>query len=131
VAPIYEPEVAAQGVVFAADHPEHKEYWVGASTVGTIFAQKFAAPLLDRYLARTGYDSQQTGDLGALHGPGNLWHPKDEEPGEDHGAHGDFDDKSHQRSAQLWVTQHAVTAAEVVGTVASAAVTRAKDAVHR
>src|SRR6201987_2035411 len=26
---IYEPEVAAQGVVFAADHPEHKEYWVG------------------------------------------------------------------------------------------------------
>ena len=131
VPPIYEPEVAAQGVVFAADHPEHKEYWVGASTVGTIFAQKFAAPLLDRYLARTGYDSQQTGDLGALHGPGNLWHPKDEEPGEDHGAHGDFDDKSHRRSAQLWVTQHAVTAAEAVGTVASAAVTRAKDAVHR
>ena len=63
VPPIYEPEVAAQGVVFAADHPEHKEYWVGASTAGTIFAQKFAAPLLDRYLARTGYDSQQTGDL--------------------------------------------------------------------
>ena len=115
VPPIYEPEVAAQGVVFAADHPEHKEYWVGASTVGTIFAQKFAAPLLDRYLARTGYGSQQTGDLGALHGPGNLWHPEDEEPGEDHGAHGDFDDRSHQRSAQLWVAQHAVSAAEVVG----------------
>jgi len=127
VPPIYEPEVAARGVVFAADHPEHKEYWVGSSTAGTIFAQKFAAPLLDRYLARTGYGSQQTGDLGVLPGPGNLWHPEDEEPGEDHGAHGDFDDKSHQRSAQLWVAQHAVSAAEVVGS----AVTRAKDAVRR
>jgi NAD(P)-dependent dehydrogenase (short-subunit alcohol dehydrogenase family) len=126
VPPIYEPEVAAQGL-FAADHPEHKEYWVGASTAGTIFAQKFAAPLLDRYLTRTGYGSQQTGDLGALHGPGNLWHPEDEEPGKDHGAHGDFDDKSHQRSAQLWVAQHAVSAAEAVGT----AVTRAKDAIRR
>ena len=69
-----------------------------------------------------------------MHGPGNLWHPGDEEPGEDHGAHGDFDNRSHQRSAQLWVAQHAVSAAEVVGTVASAAsaaVTRAKDAVRR
>ncbi|MBV8385659.1 MAG: SDR family oxidoreductase [Acidimicrobiia bacterium] len=131
VPPIYEPEVAAQGVVFAADHPEHKEYWVGASTVGTIFAQKFAAPLLDRYLASTGYGSQQTGDLKALHGPGNLWHPEDEEPGEDHGAHGDFDDKSHGRSAQLWVTQRAVTAAEAVGSAASAAITKAKDAIRR
>ena len=127
VPPIYEPEVAAQGVVFAADHPEHKEYWVGASTVGTIFAQKFAAPLLDRYLARTGYDSQQTADLGAVHGPGNLWHPEDEEPGEDHGAHGDFDDKSHGRSVQLWVTQHAVTAAEAAGS----AVTKAIDKIRR
>ena len=60
VPPIYQPEVAAQGVVFAADHPDRKEHWVGASTAATIMAQKFAAPVLDRYLARTGYDSQQT-----------------------------------------------------------------------
>ena len=64
VPPIYQPEVAAQGVVFAADHPDRKEHWVGASTVGTIMAQKFAAPLLDRYLGRTGYDSQQTKEPG-------------------------------------------------------------------
>jgi NAD(P)-dependent dehydrogenase (short-subunit alcohol dehydrogenase family) len=127
VPPIYQPEVAAQGVVFAADHPEHKEYWVGASTVGTIVAQKFAAPLLDRYLARTGYSSQQTGDEPALHGPGNLWYPEDAEPGEDHGAHGDFDNRSHQRSVQLWVAQRAVSAAEAAG----AAVTKAIGAVRR
>jgi NAD(P)-dependent dehydrogenase (short-subunit alcohol dehydrogenase family) len=126
VPPIYQPEIAAQGVVFAADHPEHREYWVGASTAATIFAQKFAAPLLDRYLARTGYGSQQTGDLGALHGPGNLWHPEDEEPGEDHGAHGDFDNRSHQRSVQLWITQHVVAAGETVG----AAVTKAAGTVR-
>jgi hypothetical protein len=60
-AEIYRPEVAAEGVVFAADHPERKEYWLGGSTVATILAQKLAPPLLDRYLARTGYDSQQTG----------------------------------------------------------------------
>jgi NADP-dependent 3-hydroxy acid dehydrogenase YdfG len=126
VPPIYQPEVAAEGVVFAADHPEHKEYWVGASTVGTIVAQKFAAPLLDRYLARTGYSSQQTGDMGALHGHGNLWQPEDGDAGEDHGAHGVFDDRSHQRSVQLWAAHRAVTATEAVG----AAVTKAAAAVR-
>ena len=127
VPPIYQPEVAAEGVVFAADHPEHKEYWVGASTVGTIFGQKFAAPLLDRYLARTGYGSQQTNDMGALRGPGNLWHPDDEEPGDDHGAHGVFDDKSHPRSAQLWATHQVVSATEAVGSVIGKAVGAFRD----
>ena len=72
VPPIYQPEVAAEGVVFAADHPDRKEYWVGGSTVATILAQKFAAPLLDRYLARTGYDSQQTEQR---RGPGRAEQP--------------------------------------------------------
>ena len=53
--PIYQPEVAARGVVYAADHPRRKQYWVGASTVGTLLGQKLAPALLDRYLARTGY----------------------------------------------------------------------------
>jgi NAD(P)-dependent dehydrogenase (short-subunit alcohol dehydrogenase family) len=105
VPPIYQPEVAAQGVVFAADHPDRKEHWVGASTAGTIMAQKFAAPLLDRYLARTGYDSQQTKEAADPGQPSNLWQPVDQPPGSDHGAHGSFDDKSHPRSAQLTVTE--------------------------
>ena len=63
-----------------------------------------AAPLLDRYLARTGFDSQQAGDKPAT-GQANLWHPADAAPGEDHGAHGAFDDKARPRSAQLWATQ--------------------------
>jgi NAD(P)-dependent dehydrogenase (short-subunit alcohol dehydrogenase family) len=130
VPPIYQPEVAAQGVAFAADHPEHKEYWVGASTTATIFAQKFAAPLLDRYVARTGYGSQQTEDMGALHGPGNLWHPKDKGDGEDHGAHGVFDDKAHRGSVQLWVAQHIDSVAASASSAVGSAVSKAMDAIR-
>jgi NAD(P)-dependent dehydrogenase (short-subunit alcohol dehydrogenase family) len=121
VPPIYQPEVAAEGVVYAADHPRRKEYWVGGSTVATILAQKVAAPLLDRYLARTGYKSQQTGKRAAPDRPSNLWEPVDQSPGSDHGAHGSFDDKSRDHSGHL-------TAAETAESAGSA-VTRAFDAV--
>jgi NAD(P)-dependent dehydrogenase (short-subunit alcohol dehydrogenase family) len=110
VPPIYQPEVAAQGVLFAAEHPQRKEYWVGGSTAATIFAQKFTAPLLDRYLARTGYDSQQT-DQEVADKPGNLYQPLDQAPGTDHGAHGEFDDRSASDSEQL----KAAEAAEAAG----------------
>ena len=107
VPPIYQPEVAARAVVMAAGHPRRREYWVGASTVATITANRIAPAVLDRYLARTGFGSQQTADQDRKRGPGNLWQPLDG-PGEpDHGAHGEFDDRSHHRSAQLWLTRHA------------------------
>src|SRR5947209_10531544 len=77
VPPIYQSEVAARGVVFAADHPQRKQYWVGASTVGTLVAQKIAPALLDRYLARTGFQSQQTTDKAVTGRPHNLWEPVD------------------------------------------------------
>jgi NAD(P)-dependent dehydrogenase (short-subunit alcohol dehydrogenase family) len=131
VPPIYQPEVAAQGVVFAADHPGRKEHWVGASTVGTIMAQKFAAPVLDRYLARTGYDSQQTKERAAPGQPSNLWDPVDGALGSDHGAHGVFDGESHPRSAQLDVTERAQevgsAVTERVRGAGSAATERAKE----
>ena len=60
VPPIYQPEVAARAVVYAADHPRRREYWVGASTVATLLANAVAPGLLDRYLGRTGFASQQT-----------------------------------------------------------------------
>jgi NAD(P)-dependent dehydrogenase (short-subunit alcohol dehydrogenase family) len=108
VPPIYQPEVAAQGVLFAAEHPERKEYWVGGSTAATIFGQKFAAPLLDRYLARTGYDSQQTDQPAS--GQSNLWQPADQAPGTDRGAHGEFDDRATSDSEQLKVAEAAESA---------------------
>ena len=107
VPPIYQPEVAARGVAFAADHPGHKQYWVGARTAATILANKFAAPLLDRYLARTGFGSQQTEEAVEPDRPHNLWEPVDGQGGHDHGSHGEFDDRAHHRSLELWVSHHA------------------------
>ena len=95
VPPIYQPEVAARGVRLAADHPRRKQYWVGASTVGTLVGQKLAPALLDRYLARTGFASQQTGERPTPDRPHNLWEPVDGDTGRDHGAHGIFDDEAH------------------------------------
>jgi NAD(P)-dependent dehydrogenase (short-subunit alcohol dehydrogenase family) len=102
VPPIFQPEVAADAVVYAADHPRRREYWVGAPTMATLIANKFAAGLLDHYLARTGYKSQQT-DLPDDQAA-NLWKPADEH--HDYGAHGDFDDRSTTRSYQVWASRH-------------------------
>jgi NAD(P)-dependent dehydrogenase (short-subunit alcohol dehydrogenase family) len=111
VPPIYQPEVAARGVVFAADHPTRKQRYIGATTAATIWANRLAPALLDRYLARTGFGSQQT-DAPAPPGRGNLYAPADSVPGTDHGAHGEFDDRSHGHSVQAALARHpAVTAA--------------------
>jgi NAD(P)-dependent dehydrogenase (short-subunit alcohol dehydrogenase family) len=106
VPPIYQPEVAARGVVYAADHPRRKQYWVGATTAATILANRVAPALLDRYLARTGYDSQQTGEPADPDRPDNLLQPVDGVHGRDFGPHGEFDDRSHPRSAQAWLSRH-------------------------
>ncbi|GAA4232401.1 hypothetical protein GCM10022254_32140 [Actinomadura meridiana] len=104
VPPIYQPEVAARAIVHAAEHPRRRERWVGGSTIATLIAEKVVPGLLDRYLGRTGYGSQQTGEPRAEARPGNLWEPRDAE--EDHGAHGGFDDGAKRRSlllaAQTW-----------------------------
>jgi NAD(P)-dependent dehydrogenase (short-subunit alcohol dehydrogenase family) len=104
VPPIYQPEVAADSVLYAADHPRRREYWVGASTALTLAANAVAPGVLDRYLARTGFGSQQTDEQRPPDQPANLWHPVDE--GRDHGAHGPFDARAHRRSAQVWASQH-------------------------
>ncbi|WP_344187726.1 SDR family oxidoreductase [Kribbella karoonensis] len=119
VPPIFQPEVAADAVVYAAGHPGRREYWVGGPTALTIMANKFAAGLLDRYLARTGYTSQQT-DL-PNEQAANLWNPADNR-GRDYGAHGVFDDRSTARSYQVWAARHRGL---LGGAAAAAAVTAA------
>ncbi|MGW7522215.1 SDR family oxidoreductase [Streptomyces sp. NPDC054783] len=117
VPPIYQPEVAARGVLYAADHPRRKQYYVGAGTVATIWANRLAPALLDRYLARTGYDSQQTDRIPPA-GLDNLFAPVDRDPAEDQGAHGAFDDSAHPRSWQQTLARH--PAATALGTGAAA-----------
>jgi hypothetical protein len=120
VPPIYQPEVAAKAVLYAADHPRRREYWVGGSTMGTLAANAVAPGLLDRYLARTGFSSQQTDQPKDPDQPANLWEPVDRD--EDFGTHGRFDDQSTTRSVQLWASQHhgllgAAAGAAAAGTV--------------
>ncbi len=117
VPPIYQPEVAACGIVFAADHPERRQYWVGGTTAATIVANRVVPGLLDRYLARTGYSAQQTSQPARAGRLDNLQEPVDGQAGTDHGAHGGFDDRSHERSAQLWLSQHARLVVAAAGSV--------------
>ncbi|MEV5439923.1 SDR family oxidoreductase [Streptomyces sp. NPDC052682] len=123
VAPVYQPEVAARAVVHAAGHARRREYWVGGSTVATLLANAVVPGLLDRYLARTGFDSQQDQGEDASTGAGNLWAPADGPHGHDHGAHGRFDDEALDSSAQHRVSRNRtrVGAALTVGAGALAA----------
>jgi NAD(P)-dependent dehydrogenase (short-subunit alcohol dehydrogenase family) len=109
VPPIYEPEVAAEAIVWAASQ-RRREISVGGPTVVAIWGNKFAAGLGDHYLARTGYDSQQTAEPADPNRPDNLWQPL---PG-DHGAHGRFGDRATHRSAQTWINERLPRLAMIV-----------------
>ncbi|GAB3999976.1 SDR family oxidoreductase [Glycomyces albus] len=119
VPPIYEPEVAADAVVFAADHPRRREYWVGASTAKTLVGDKFAPGLLDRYLARKGYGAQQ--EDRRRDGEGNLWEPLDD-TGREFGARGRFGPRSRRLAPQVWLSRHHGTLALLAGLAAAGAV---------
>jgi NAD(P)-dependent dehydrogenase (short-subunit alcohol dehydrogenase family) len=106
VPPIFQPEFVARAICYAAEHPKRREYWVGSSTVGTLAANAIAPGILDRYLAKTGFDSQQTETSRPATDPINLWEPADGPDGHDFGAHGDFDSTSHDRDPQIWASHH-------------------------
>ncbi|HVB54934.1 MAG TPA: SDR family oxidoreductase [Candidatus Acidoferrales bacterium] len=101
VPPIFQPEVAAEAIVWAAHH-KRREVYVGGPTVQAIEANKIAPGLLDLYLARTCYDGQQTDEPISTDRPNNLFEPV----AGDHGAHGIFDNEAHDNSVQLWQTTH-------------------------
>jgi NAD(P)-dependent dehydrogenase (short-subunit alcohol dehydrogenase family) len=100
VPPIFQPEVAAEAICFAA-HARRREVWVGLA--GVVIAANAVAPAaLDHYLARHGYADQQSDQPLPADHRDNLYHPL---PG-DHGAHGRFDDRARERSVELWLSEH-------------------------
>ncbi len=101
VPPIFAPEVAARAIVWAAEHAP-RELEVGWPTVRAIWANKFFPGLLDRYLARFGYDAQQTDEPVQPDRRDNLTEPL---PG-DYGAAGRFVSRSRPMSRQLWLRTH-------------------------
>jgi short-subunit dehydrogenase len=101
VPPIFQPEVAAEAIVFAA-HARRREVYVGGSTVAAIEANKVAPGLLDRFLASHGYKAQLGGEADDPDRADNLFAAV---PG-DHGAHGRFDSLAKPRSVELWAARH-------------------------
>jgi NAD(P)-dependent dehydrogenase (short-subunit alcohol dehydrogenase family) len=99
---IYQPEVAARAIVWAADHPRRRELNVGGGTTRVIIANSFAPGLLDRYLARVGFDGQLGDEPEDPRRADNLFETL---PG-DRGAHGPFDDQATPRSPHLWSNTH-------------------------
>jgi short-subunit dehydrogenase len=102
VPPIYQPEVAARAVYYAAHHPRRREYYPAWSSIFAIFGNKLAPSLADIYLARTGYKSQQHDGPEDPNRPNNLWQPV----AGDHGAHGTFDSRSRSWSSENWAETH-------------------------
>ena len=98
---IYQPEVAAKVIVYAAEH-NRREYRVGYPTLEAIIGNKIAPWFADYVLAKNGYEGQQTNEPEDPNRKHNLWEPI---PG-DHGAHGTFDDQATYSSPQVWLSLH-------------------------
>jgi NAD(P)-dependent dehydrogenase (short-subunit alcohol dehydrogenase family) len=103
VAPIYDPELAAEAILWAAQEGR-REVWVGGSTAAVLLGNAIAPGIGDRYLARTGYESQQSRELVDPDHRDNLYEPLDETV--DLGSHGRFGRQATGRSPQLWATRH-------------------------
>jgi len=93
---VFQPEVAADAIVWAAYH-ERRELNVGLPTSEAIIGNNFLPGLGDYFLAKMGYDGQQTEEPEQPDRPHNLWEPL---PG-DHGAHGRFDARAKNSSLHL------------------------------
>ena len=121
VPPIYQPEVAARAIAWAAEHPK-RELWVGLPTVYTILGEKFASgpdgPLPGPHQREGAADRHADRPLPPRRQPAVAPPPGDP------GAHGRFDDKAKARSPQLWLATHkralagAAAGAAALGTTA-------------
>jgi short-subunit dehydrogenase len=101
VPPIFQPELVAEAVVYAAQH-RRREIWLGWPAMKAILGEKIAPAVADRYLARHGYDAQQTDEPRSPDRPDNLYDPV---PG-DHGAHGTFDARASRTSTAWWLDKN-------------------------
>jgi NAD(P)-dependent dehydrogenase (short-subunit alcohol dehydrogenase family) len=120
VPPIYQPEVAADAVRFAARH-RRREIFVGVSTVYTIWGSRIAPTVAERYLARTAVEAQERNlPLGEDVRPGNLFEPVPGDPG----AHGAFDDQAHGSSFVLRLSKHRRAFGLLAATASAAALLR-------
>ena len=101
VPPIFQPEVAARAIHFAATH-RRREVWVGLPTVKAILANRVAPGMIDDYLAHHGYDAQMARKPTPPDAPGNLFAPVQGHQA----AHGRFDAQARDASWEMWTSRH-------------------------
>ena len=123
VPPIFQPEVVAEGIAWAADNPRaSRELIIGFPALKAIMGNKLVPSYADRVLARNGLESQQIDEPEDPTRPHNLWEPLDGPGGGDHGAHGPFDDRARDSSWQLWANTHRPTIALSAAAALTAAI---------
>jgi short-subunit dehydrogenase len=119
VPPIFQPEVPARAIYFAATH-KRREIWLGFSTIKAVLANRLAPGLLDRYLAKAGYSGQLTHQKKPCNAPSNLFEPV---PGP-YGAHGRFDARAHKATATMFTERHRALVRAVLAVTAAVALHR-------
>ena len=117
VPPVFQPEIAADAIVWAAHH-DRRELYVAMPTATAIIGDKIASGLADRYLAANGYDAQQTDEPEDPHRPDNLYQPVDGE--RDFGRHGRFATIARSTSYEVWPAEHHGIVALLIGSIAAA-----------
>ena len=120
VPPLFQPELVAAAVVFAASH-RRRQIWLAWPSVEAILAERVAPGIADLYLGKTGYKSQQTAEPIGPNRRDNLYDPL---PG-DHGAHGTFDERARRFSMQWWLSKHRAPLAGALGVAAALIAARA------
>ena len=119
VPPIFQPELAGRGVYWAAHH-RRREVCVGFPAVKAIAINKWFPSLVDRVLARKGYQGQVDMEPVPEERPDNLF---DAAP-VDYGTHGRFDARAKSHSMQWWLTSNRNAVLLGLGALAAVAFTR-------
>lgn len=125
--PIYQPEVAVDGIIFAAEHPWRKEQIIGMPAWKAIVGEKFIPGLLDHYLAHAAWEGSQLPQPADPNHKDNFWKPL---PG-DYGSHGRFDSEARTHSPQLWASKHRTGLLAAAGLALAAVVLGARGNGHR
>ncbi|MEP7049624.1 MAG: SDR family oxidoreductase [Pseudomonadota bacterium] len=120
---IYQPEVAADAILFAAEN-ERREIMVGHTTVEATLGEKIIPGTLDRYLAKAAWEGSMLPEAVDPKQLDNFWQPV----AGDHGSHGRFDRLARGYSVQLWVTKHRAVAGALAAGLGLCALTLLKRA---
>jgi short-subunit dehydrogenase len=117
---IFQPEVAADAILFAAEH-DRREIMVGYTTVEATLGEKVIPGMLDHYLAKAAWQGAMLPEPADPNQPDNFWAPL----AGDHGSHGQFDNVARNFSVQLWATKHRAALLGGLGALTGAGVTLA------